>query len=204
VNNVHICPTVYALNCFVAAIRAVSTLVVCSGRCKLKSLHVAGSGKCIAVFIMVTQLIFRGTVFEFVLVHVVFGLAAGKTYDEGGHGHFDIEFDHVGDGMELDVDNLIPQKHEADKHALSYIRKDKQIGALFTYIHGDGENHKLRVESDKGLVFDQAVLLYKSDLDGSEEVPVERSIHDEYEHLGNLVPVFVDIDIPRDVSKLCL
>jgi hypothetical protein len=47
-------------------------------------------------------------------VGVVFGLALGQAHDEGGHGHFDVEFDHVDDGVELDVDDLVFEEHEAD------------------------------------------------------------------------------------------
>lgn len=50
--------------------------------------------------------------------HVVVGLAAGEADDERGHGHFDIELDDVGDGMELDVHDLVLEEHEPDKHAL--------------------------------------------------------------------------------------
>lgn len=35
----------------------------------------------------------------------------GELFDEGRHGHFDVEFYHVGDGVELDVDDLVGEGH---------------------------------------------------------------------------------------------
>jgi hypothetical protein len=40
-------------------------------------------------------------------VVVVGVLALRKAGDELGHGHFDVELDHVRDRVKLDVDNLV-------------------------------------------------------------------------------------------------
>jgi hypothetical protein len=50
--------------------------------------------------------------------HVVFRPTLGKAHNKRGHGHFDVEFDDVDDGMELDVDHLILEKHETDQQGL--------------------------------------------------------------------------------------
>ena len=49
---------------------------------------------------------------------VVAGFDGVTSYlgDEGGHGHFDVELYHVGDWVELDVDDLVLEGHEADEH----------------------------------------------------------------------------------------
>ena len=36
--------------------------------------------------------------------------------DKGSHGHFNVELYHVGDGMELNVDDLVFEGHKADEH----------------------------------------------------------------------------------------
>jgi len=54
---------------------------------------------------------------------------------------------------------------------------------IWTYIHGDGDNHKLRVEPHKRSVFDKAMLLDQPFLDCGEEVPVQPCINGEDENL---------------------
>lgn len=78
-----------------------------------------------------------GGAVEFLGTHVVLGLALGKADDERGHGHFDVEFDHVGDGVELDVDDLVAEEHEADEEG----------------VHADGDEHELAIEADEWRVF---------------------------------------------------
>lgn len=63
-----------------------------------------------------------------------------------------------------------------------------------TYIHSNGDDHELGVESDERLVLDQAMLLEKAVLHHFEEVPVEIGIDNENEDFRNTVPVLVDID----------
>ena len=50
------------------------------------------------------------------LVVASFDGVTGDLGDEGGHGHFDVELYHVGDWVELDVDDLVLEGHEADEH----------------------------------------------------------------------------------------
>ena len=52
---------------------------------------------------------------EFFGVHVVLRLALREADDEGGHGHFDVELDHVDDWVELDVYDLVLEEHETDE-----------------------------------------------------------------------------------------
>jgi hypothetical protein len=65
---------------------------------------------------------------------------------------------------------------------------------LATYVHGNGDDHELGVEGYERLVLGKADLVDKSDLDDAQEVPVQGSIDDENEDLGDLVPNFVDLD----------
>lgn len=51
---------------------------------------------------------------EIFRVHVVLGFTLGEADDKRGHGHFDVELDHVDDGMELDVDDGVLEEHETD------------------------------------------------------------------------------------------
>jgi hypothetical protein len=69
-----------------------------------------------------------------------------------------------------------------------------------TYIHENGNNHKLGVEADQRLILGQLVLLDQSLLDGSEEVPVETCIDHEDDDLGKTVPDFIDTDESARVS----
>jgi len=62
---------------------------------------------------------------EFFGVHVVLRLALREADDEGGHGHFDVELDHVDDRVELDVYDLVLEEHKTDEEG----------------VHGDGDNH---------------------------------------------------------------
>jgi hypothetical protein len=50
--------------------------------------------------------------------HVVVDRTSSESGNEGGHAHFDVELHHVSHWMELDVDNLVGQRHKADKHYL--------------------------------------------------------------------------------------
>jgi hypothetical protein len=51
---------------------------------------------------------------EVLEVHVVLRFTLRESDNERGHGHFDVEFDHVDDGVELDVYDWVFKKHEAD------------------------------------------------------------------------------------------
>lgn len=51
-------------------------------------------------------------------VVVVGVLTLCEASDEFGHGHFDVELDHVCDGVELDVDDLVGKRHETNEHTL--------------------------------------------------------------------------------------
>lgn len=68
--------------------------------------------------VMIRVALGEGRRVERLVVHVVVGGAAGEAHDERGHGHFDVEFYDVGYGVELDVDELISEEHEADEHDL--------------------------------------------------------------------------------------
>lgn len=57
------------------------------------------------------------------------------------------------------------------------------MSGMWTYIHGDGDNHKLRVEANKRSVFGKAMLLDEPFLDRGEEVPVQPCINGEDEDL---------------------
>lgn len=70
---------------------------------------------------------------------------------------------------------------------------------MYTYIHGNGNNHELCVEADKRLILAQAVLPEQSLVDNSEKVPVEGGVDDEDENLGSTIPVFVD----KNESRWC-
>jgi len=63
-----------------------------------------------------------------------------------------------------------------------------------TYVHEDGDNHELGVEADERLVLLQVVLLDKSLLDGSEEIPVQSGVDDKDDDLGNSIPDIVDLN----------
>jgi hypothetical protein len=65
---------------------------------------------------------------------------------------------------------------------------------LMTYVHSNRNNHKLRVEAHKRLVFCKTDLINKSDLDDTQEIPVKAGIHNKDEDLRDLVPDFVDLD----------
>lgn len=54
-------------------------------------------------------------------VHVVGSLAASEAHNERGHAHLNVKLDHVGDRVKLDVDELILQEHETNKHELLQI-----------------------------------------------------------------------------------
>lgn len=60
----------------------------------------------------------RGGLSEIMQSHVVIALAACETDDQRGHGHLDVEFHHVSDRVELDVYDLVLEKHESDEHTL--------------------------------------------------------------------------------------
>ena len=55
------------------------------------------------------------------VVHVCFCAAACELDDERGHGHFDVELDHVGYRVKLDVDDWVGEEHEADEEALELV-----------------------------------------------------------------------------------
>jgi hypothetical protein len=55
----------------------------------------------------------RGGV-EGLRVHVVLQFTLREADDERGHGHFDVKFNHVDDGVELDVYNWVFKKHKAN------------------------------------------------------------------------------------------
>ena len=63
-----------------------------------------------------------------------------------------------------------------------------------TYVHENGDNHELGVETDERLVLLQVVLLDESLLDGSEEIPVQSGVDDEDDDLGDAIPDIIDLD----------
>jgi hypothetical protein len=50
---------------------------------------------------------------------------------------------------------------------------------MLTYIHGDGDNHKLCVETHKRSIFGKSMLLDEPFLNRREEVPVQPCINGE-------------------------
>lgn len=52
-----------------------------------------------------------------------------------------------------------------------------------TYVHGNGNNHKLCIEADERLVFGETNLINKSDLDYAQEIPIEAGVDDEDKNL---------------------
>lgn len=88
---------------------------------------------------------------------------------EAGHGHFNIQFDQVCDGVELHEYKLIMEEHETDDHELfvgakvsvrhqTKIRGKKQNASEMrlmkgTYIHWYRDDHEIRVVCHKWLVF---------------------------------------------------
>jgi len=78
--------------------------------------------------------------------------------------------------VELDVDDLVGKRHETDEHA----------------VHEDRNYHELSVEANKRLILLEAMLLNESLLDGSKEVPIEASIDEKDENLGDTIPNFID------------
>ena len=119
-----------------------------------------------------------GRALEVFRVHVVLGPSLCEAYDKRGHGHFDVELDHVGDRVELDVHDLVLQEHETDEHG----------------VHGDGDNHQFPVETNKWCVLLQSMLLHEPFLDSPKEVPVESSVDEENNDLGDLIPDGIDSD----------
>jgi len=61
-------------------------------------------------------MIVRGGVLHHEFVVAGFDRVACDLCDERRHRHFDVELDHVGDGMELNVHDLVLEGHEADEH----------------------------------------------------------------------------------------
>jgi hypothetical protein len=64
------------------------------------------------------RVVVRGGVLDHELVVASFDGVARYFCNEGGHGHFDVEFYHVGDRVELDIHDLVFEGHEADEHEL--------------------------------------------------------------------------------------
>ena len=54
------------------------------------------------------------------LVISVVDCASREFGNQRGHGELDVEFHDVGDGVELDVDDLVFEGHEADEHQLCH------------------------------------------------------------------------------------
>ena len=97
----------------VAAVRqALHTLLLGA---ELERLHVAGLLGCAAVRLRVRG---AGGAVELVGYGVVFRLALGQAHNQRGHGHFNVELDHVDDGVELDIDDGVLEEHEADEEDL--------------------------------------------------------------------------------------
>lgn len=44
-------------------------------------------------------------------VHVILRFTLSKPHDERGHRHFDLEFDHIDERVELDVYDLVFKEH---------------------------------------------------------------------------------------------
>jgi hypothetical protein len=82
---------------------------------ELERLHVAGLLCFAAVRLRVRG---AGGAVKVVGDGVVFRLALGQAHNQRGHGHFNVEFDHVDDGVELDVDDGVLEEHEADEEDL--------------------------------------------------------------------------------------
>ena len=95
-------------------------------------------------------------------IEVVIPSAVGEFRDKIGHGQLDVELDHVGDRVELDVYDLVGQRHETNEHSLGglvldCLSRDGYWTGLdwtslwenneATYIHEDGKNHQLGVEA---------------------------------------------------------
>ena len=76
---------------------------------------------------------------------------AGEFGDEGRHGHFDVEFDHVCDGVELDVDEWVFEKHETDEHDLMKWGGDVSIKGTFVWIlrNGTASFRVLKIKVDE-------------------------------------------------------
>jgi len=126
---------------------------------------------------------------------VVIWLALGETDDQGGHGHLNVEFDHVDDRVELNVYDLVLEEHETDQEslvALAYSTMGRVI--LPTYVHANWDYHQLRIEAYERLVLGKTDLFNKSNLHDAQEVPIETSVDDENENLRDLIPYFVDVD----------
>ena len=75
-------------------------------------------------------------------------IASCEARDERGHGHFDVEFDDVGNGMELDENGLVGQRHQANEHDLYTARSvstsSKCVG------RDQGDIHPLRLRRPSG------------------------------------------------------
>lgn len=61
-------------------------------------------------------------------ISVILGLALSEADDQGSHGHFDVEFDHVDNGMELNVDHWVLEEHETNEKALLMLAKAMASG----------------------------------------------------------------------------
>lgn len=96
--------------------------------------------------------------------------------------------------MELNIDGLVLEKHEANQKTLVMLTCEFRRGWLTTYVHGYRDNHKLRIEAHERLVLCETNLINKPDLNNAQKVPVETSVDDEDEYLGNLIPDIVDLD----------
>jgi hypothetical protein len=156
------------------------------------------SPRCIVGALVVALVVARVRHGGVVVVGVLTLCEAGN---ELGHGHFDVELDHVCDGVELDVDDLVWKRHETNKHALagvstSSVSRERRD----THVHEDRDNHELGVEANERLILLQAMLFDESLLDSSKEVPVEASINEKDENLGHTIPNFIDANETALVS----
>ena len=114
-------------------------------------------------------------------------MSSGQFRDQGSHGQFDLELDHICHWVELHIDQLVFERHEADKENLrdggdvSLVRegfaklnkqRSKKKKKSRPYIHGYRNDHQITVEANQGGIFDQAMVSYKPLSNDAEEPKV--------------------------------
>ena len=137
----------------------------------------------------------RGRIIDHELIVACFNGVERDLGDERSHGHLDVELDHVGNWVELDVHNFIPHGHEAEEHYLQRIVSGVWGGwEGATDVHSYGENHELCVEAYERCIFRKAMVVDKSFLDGVEEEVVQTRVDNEDNYFGGSIPILIDCD----------
>lgn len=125
----------------------------------------------------------------------------GHLDDQVGHGHFNVELDRVGEGVELHVPGKVSNKRDAlyfeagkEKKKDLHKRVAHAHHADNENVHGQREANDEQVEPGEPLVLFQAVVDEVA-RDDDDKVQVERGVGEQVQHLFAAVPAVVDPDV---------